>query len=75
MSKWGTKNAPQKNGRYIVTLKTPLGNQVRQADRFEYPKGNWLWNILPSGHVVDSEVVAWMKCPEPYKEATDANER
>lgn len=67
MSKWGTKNPPTKTGRYLVTLKTSFGNQVRQADRVEYPKGNWYWNLLPSGSV-SSEVIAWQKCPEPYKE-------
>jgi hypothetical protein len=66
MGKWVTKNPPQKNGRFLITLKTSFGNQVRQADRVEYPKGNWCWSILPSGTAND-EVVAWQKCPEPYK--------
>ena len=39
MAKWGTKNPPQKKGRYLVTIETSFGRQVRQADRFEYPKG------------------------------------
>jgi len=67
MSKWATKNPPTKNGRYLVTLKTSFGNQVRQADRVEYPKGNWYWSILPSGSAT-TEVIAWQKCPESYKE-------
>lgn len=66
MAKWGTKNPPQKKGRYLVTIETSFGRQVRQADRYEYPKGNWIWNVLPSGSTVD--VVAWQKCPEPYRE-------
>lgn len=49
MAKWGTKNPPQKKGRYLVTIETSFGRQVRQADRCEYPKGNWTWNVLPSG--------------------------
>lgn len=65
---WGTKRPPKKNGRYLITLKTPIGNQVRQADRYEYPKDNWLWKLLPSGTASDKEVIAWQKCPEPYKE-------
>lgn len=39
MAKWGTKNPPKKKGRYLVTIDTPFGRQVRQADRCEYPKG------------------------------------
>lgn len=67
MSKWGTKNPPTERGRYLVTLKTSFGSEVRQADRIEYPKGNWLWSLLPSG-IANKEVIAWQKCPEPYKE-------
>lgn len=66
MAKWGTKNPPQKEGRYLVTIETSFGRQVRQADRYEYPKGNWIWNVLPNGSTVD--VVAWQKCPKPYRE-------
>lgn len=66
MAKWRTKNPPQKEGRYLVTIETSFGRQVRQADRYEYPKGNWTWNVLPSGSTVD--VIAWQKCPEPYRE-------
>lgn len=66
MAKWGTKNPPQKKGRYLVTIETSFGRQVRQADRYEYPNGNWIWNVLPSGSTVD--VIAWQKCPEPYRE-------
>ena len=60
--KWGTKT-PKKPGRYIVTIKTPFGRQVRQADFVEYPKGNLHWSVLPSG---GSDVVAWIKEPKPY---------
>lgn len=63
MAKWGTKNPPKKRGRYLVTYQ----GTVRQADRCEYPKGNWYWCILPSGNVSDREVIAWQKCPKPYK--------
>lgn len=65
MAKWGTKNPPQKKGRYLVTIETSFGRQVRQADRYEYPKGNWIWNVLPRGSTVD--VIAWQKYPEPYR--------
>jgi len=64
---WGTKNPPKRKGRYLVTVKTQFGNQVRQADRSEYPKDNWSWYLLPSGNT-SSEIIAWQKCPEPYKE-------
>jgi len=67
MAKWGTKNPPTKTGRYLVTLKTSSGLQVRQADRTEYPKGNWYWYVLPSGETETKNVIAWQKCPEPYK--------
>jgi hypothetical protein len=66
MAKWGTNNPPNKKGRYLVTLNTPFGRQVRQADRHEYPQGNWTWSLLPSGSVGDKEVIAWQRCPEPY---------
>lgn len=65
MAKWGIKNPPKKKGRYLVTIDTPFGRQVRQADRLEYPKGNWIWRVLPSGAIEDA--IAWQKCPEPYK--------
>ena len=66
MAKWATKNPPSKEGRYLVTLKTTYGRQVRQADRHEYPKGNWYWVLLPSGELAVKEVIAWQKQPEPY---------
>lgn len=65
MAKWATKNPPTKSGRYLVTIETSYGKQVRQADRVEYPKGNWYWSIFPSCDVT-SKVVAWQKCPAPY---------
>ena len=61
--KWGTKT-PKKPGRYIVTIKTPFGRQVRQADFVEYPKGNFHWSVLPSG---GDDVVAWFLEPRPYQ--------
>ncbi len=61
---WETKNPPKKTGRYLVTLQTSLGRQVRQADRYEHG-GSWLWSILPDGGY-SHEVIAWMKCPQPY---------
>ena len=67
MAKWGTKNPPRKKGRYLVTLVTSFGRQVRQADRYEYPQGNWIWVLLPSGTACDKDVIAWQKCPEPYE--------
>ena len=65
MAKWATKNPPKKKGIYLVTIDTPFGRQVRQANRLEYTKGNWIWKVLPSGAIED--VIAWQKCPEPYK--------
>jgi len=65
MAKWGISNPPKKNGRYLVTIETPFGRQVRQADRTEYPNGNWIWSILPDHS--NEKVLAWQKCPEPYK--------
>ena len=66
MAQWGTKNPPNKSGRYLVTVEGSFGRQVRQADRSEYPKGNWHWYILPNGD--RGNVIAWQKCPEPYKD-------
>jgi len=65
---WSTKNPPKKSGRYLITLKTSLGNQVRSADRNEYPAGYWTWSLLPHGSATDSDVLAWMKEPAPYSE-------
>jgi len=68
MAKWATKNPPQKEGRYLVTIKDVFGGrQVRQADRCEYPKGNWYWCLLPSCSTTH-DVIAWQKQPQPYKE-------
>lgn len=62
--KWGTKNPPNKEGRYLVTVKTNFGRQVRQADRSEWA-GQWFWYLLPSSSA-SYDVVAWIKQPEPY---------
>ena len=67
MAKWCTKNPPRKKGRYLVTLVTSFGRQVRQADRCECPQGNWIWGLLPSGTACDKDVIAWQECPEPYE--------
>ena len=67
MAKWATGTPPKKSGRYLITLVTPFGRQVRQADRGEYPSDNWYWRLLSGSVVSNSEVVAWQKCPEPYK--------
>lgn len=68
MAKWATGTPPQKSGRYLVTLVTSFGRQVRQANREEYPNGNWYWHLLSGSVVSNAEVVAWQKCPEPYNE-------
>ena len=65
MSKWGTINEPKVTGRYLVTIETEFGRQVRQADRFLRHSGGWSWYILPNGD--NSKVVAWQKCPKPYE--------
>lgn len=66
MARWGTKHPPKKKGRYLVTVDTPpFGRQVRQADRYLTHYGEWAWSILPAGG--SSGIVAWQKCPEPYK--------
>jgi hypothetical protein len=61
---WETKNPPAKDGRYLVTLETPFGRQVRQADRYKHHAGYWSWSVLPSGG--SDGVIAWMKGPEPF---------
>lgn len=64
----GDRSTPQKSGRYLVTYQAgPFGRQVRQADRTEYPKGNWHWVLLPGcNSVLERDIIAWQKCPEPY---------
>ena len=64
MSKWGTVKEPRKVGRYLVTIETEMGRQVRQADRYIGHWGGFAWYILPNGD--NSKVVAWQKCPKPY---------
>lgn len=68
MAKWATGTPTQKPGRYLVTYQAGMfGRQVRQADRTEYPKGNWHWVLLPgSNSVSERDIIAWQKCPEPY---------
>ena len=65
---WATKNPPKKEGMYLVTITTTFGSrQVRQAQRCCLWNGEYAWNILPdSGYA--NNVVAWQKCPEPWKE-------
>lgn len=63
--KWGTKNLPNKEGRYLVTIKDGFSRTVRQASR-EENGGNWYWYILPSWSI-SYDVVAWIKQPEPYR--------
>ena len=65
--KWSTIKEPTQEGRYIVTIKTSFGNQIRIARRCKTHIGNWRWNILGSvGY--SSDVIAWIKCPKPYQE-------
>ena len=65
MSKWCTIKKPRKNGRYLVTIETPFGRQVRQADMVEFPENNWYFYVLPNGGF--EKVIAWQKCPNPYE--------
>jgi hypothetical protein len=39
MAKWGIGTPPNKKGRYLVTIETPFGRQVRQADRVDIYNG------------------------------------
>jgi hypothetical protein len=68
MGKWATKIVPNKRGRYLVTIETEFGRQVRQADRYFAHYGKWAWSLLPHGLISDKKVVAWQKCPQPFKE-------
>lgn len=46
---------------YTVTIRP-----VKEGLKVTYHKEKVVkWNVLPSGSIVD--VVAWQKCPEPYK--------
>lgn len=64
--KWGTINEPKKVGRYLVTIKTSLGNQIRIADRVKSHIDTLEWYILGNtGYSHD--VIAWIKCPKPYE--------
>lgn len=65
MAKWGTVNEPKKKGRYLVTIESSFGRQVRQADRIQYHDKSWGWSILPGGS--RESVVAWQKQPDPYE--------
>jgi hypothetical protein len=63
---WGAKMPKKAGGRYLVTLKALGSVQVRQAELCEYPKGNFSWMILPDCSTHTSDVIAWMKQPDPY---------
>lgn len=67
MAKWSTKNPPNKCGKYLVTVKGLTNNYVMVAERSEYPRGNYYWTT-ESGSSINSIVIAYQKCPEPYKE-------
>jgi hypothetical protein len=58
---WGTKLPKKKGGRYLVTLNTGFGLQVRQAD---YTGNGWI--VLPDCMLHTNDVIAWMKEPKPY---------
>lgn len=75
MAEWQTGEPPKKKGIYLVTHETCFGRSVRVADRVEYPKGHWYWSLLPSGAVMDKDIVAWQKCPEPYRGQEESMER
>ena len=62
---WGTIKPKKAGGRYLVTLRTSFGRQVRQADCVEYPKGNIYWCVLPEYSSHTDDVIAWMKEPKP----------
>ena len=65
---WSTRLPKKSGSRYLITI----DGVVRQADLREYPKGNLLWSILPSGSesVNSGNVSAWQKQPAPYKIST-----
>ena len=65
MAKWATGTPPNKSGRYLVTIESHFGRQVRQADRVNLHKDYWKWSVLPE--CSSPNVIAWQKCPEPYK--------
>lgn len=64
---WSTKLPKKAGGRYLITLKTSYGNEVRQADFCELHEGCFRWYVLPSGSFEYSNVIAWMKQPKPYE--------
>lgn len=64
---WGTILPKKAGDRYLVTLQTSSGKQVRQAIYTEYPKGHFRWCILPECSTHTTDVIAWMKEPKPYE--------
>lgn len=73
MVKWRTGTPPQKSGRYLVTFKLGSKLQVRTADRIKYPSMHWWYWKIDGCEGIYPDVIAWKRCPEPYRDAV--NER
>lgn len=71
MDDWKT-GEPLEEGIYLVTCQPDRNNpahrrDVRMAARINSSAGGGFWLLLSSEETSDFQIIAWQKCPEPYK--------
>lgn len=75
-----TERTPE-DGTYLVTLEGFYGGEPRinirsfakdlnKVNEFDFPEQKWGWYDydIEYGYLEDTDVIAWMPLPEPYKE-------
>lgn len=71
MARWETGEPPKDDkGKYLITYIDGCRRRcVHIARRIAIKeKGDYKWYWAPMfGGILDDEVIAWQKCPEPYQ--------
>jgi len=81
-----SEKLPQ-NGTYLVTVRSMVGvpridirsfaKDLNKVDEFDFPKHKCGWYDYDSeyGYWEDTEVIAWMPLPEPYKVEQESEDK
>ena len=86
MSEWipVTERLPIQEGEYLVTVNNIGGrpfrsivrwaNNLYNVDRYDFPfakRKGWYYYDSEWGYCEETDVIAWMPLPEPYKESEE----
>lgn len=72
-----SERLPEVDGRYLTTVKGYNCNKIRSftnnlyvIDKYEFSgrKAGWYFYDSEYGYIEETDVIAWMPLPEPYKE-------